>query len=304
MSDFIKISEEVYDDPKMLAVGPEGFSLYVKGLAYSKKHLLDGHVPTDALPLLGIGLKSVEKTAQALVARDLWERVEGGYRVKPERWSRWQRTKEQVEERREHWRDKKQKQRGKKGDKPAPSPEVSPGDKGGTPSETPQGTPLGSPAPVPITEPRVQSTELPSGSRTPAAGPDLVPLLGGWQPLGDWLDDPDLRRGLSRIEGNRSPGVAPVKAEQVGVLAEVLRTNHVALRDLVGVLDDPETKGWRKLEPEGVLRVWRRRLAEPSGNLHLRGNSGPRPKPRSQWTDEERAAHEAELDRIEAEVSR
>ncbi|GEM_PF-3357012 len=121
MTDFIKLSEEGWSDPKLLAVGPEGFTLYVKGLMYSKQHLLDGFVPTSALPLIGIGIKSPEKTAKALAApsADLWDAVEGGYRVKPERWARWQTTKADVEAVREGWRERKERERQKKADEKA-----------------------------------------------------------------------------------------------------------------------------------------------------------------------------------------
>lgn len=99
MSLFIRLSCEVLTDAKILAAGPEASWLWVRGLLYAKQHLTDGFVPDTALAIVGLGLApaKVRAAAKAIVAAGLWEECEGGWRVPPERWARWQTTREEVE---------------------------------------------------------------------------------------------------------------------------------------------------------------------------------------------------------------
>lgn len=98
-------------DVIFIQAGTEGFTLYFKGLMYSKIHLTDGVVPTSALPLIGIGIKNPKRTAQLLVDLHLWAECEGGYTVGFEKWSKHQTTKEEVDASREDARLRKQTQR-------------------------------------------------------------------------------------------------------------------------------------------------------------------------------------------------
>ena len=108
---YAKLYCEALTDPKLLMVGPEGFTLYVKGLLYAKQHLTDGRVPKAALALVGIGIQNPEQVAQLLVGSGLWVEEDGGYAVGCQRWAKRQQTKEQVEHDREQARLRKAKSR-------------------------------------------------------------------------------------------------------------------------------------------------------------------------------------------------
>lgn len=97
MSLYVKLQTEIITDAKILMAGPEGFCLWAKGLAYSKQHLTDGFIPKEVLPILGVGIKKVERIATLLVEVGLWEKVENGYTVGVEKWAKHQTTKEDVE---------------------------------------------------------------------------------------------------------------------------------------------------------------------------------------------------------------
>lgn len=95
---FIAVSTSFYQDPKMLEAGDGAMLLYLKGLAYSKEHLLDGYVPVTSLQLFGGKFRETRANADRLVSAGLWEETEGGWRVPYDRWCAWQTTKEQVED--------------------------------------------------------------------------------------------------------------------------------------------------------------------------------------------------------------
>jgi len=94
---YVKLQTEIITDAKILMAGPEGFTLWAKGLAYSKQHLTDGYIPQECLQILGVGLKKPEQIARKLCEIGLWENVEGGYTVGTDKWAKHQTTKEDVE---------------------------------------------------------------------------------------------------------------------------------------------------------------------------------------------------------------
>lgn len=95
---YVRIDTKALTNGKLLAAGPLAFALYVKGLLYSKDHLLDGFIPANALPILAIGMSDVGDVVHALVAQGLWVAAEGGWTVGSERWAEFQTTASQVEE--------------------------------------------------------------------------------------------------------------------------------------------------------------------------------------------------------------
>lgn len=99
---YIKLEDTILTDTVIMAAGPEGFTLWVKGLSYSGLHMLDGFVPEEALLLISIGIKSVKKTVQALLDLGLWIKVDGGYALGRDsagldKWSKHQTPKEFIE---------------------------------------------------------------------------------------------------------------------------------------------------------------------------------------------------------------
>jgi len=103
---YIRASTQALTDSKFLVTGPNGFTLYFKGLMYSKEHLLDGFVPHEAVALIGIGIPNVDAVIRSMIDVDLWRETEGGFTVTFERWSAYQTTKAEVEANREATRER------------------------------------------------------------------------------------------------------------------------------------------------------------------------------------------------------
>lgn len=119
---YIRLDTKALTNGKLLAVGPLGFALYVKGLLYSKEHMTDGFVPKSAVDLLAIGIKGVPKVIASLVTFGLWIECDGGWTVSPDRWAEYQQTAAQVAESREAAAERKRKSRERsQRDTPAPS---------------------------------------------------------------------------------------------------------------------------------------------------------------------------------------
>ena len=114
MSLYVRLDTLAATDPKLLAVGPNGFTLYVKGLCYSKDQLLDGFIPTSAIDLISVGIKHKQRSIDALLEHELWFIVPGGYTVTFTRWARHQTTKDEVEVTRSQNRERKRSERERK----------------------------------------------------------------------------------------------------------------------------------------------------------------------------------------------
>lgn len=65
------------DHPRALMVGAEGLGYWVKGLAYSRKHELDGAIPKQAIAALGVPAHML----QSLLAAGLWLDDGDHYRI-------------------------------------------------------------------------------------------------------------------------------------------------------------------------------------------------------------------------------
>lgn len=70
-----KVDDQLYSSPKWLAAPPRSRGLWVTAMSWSLSQLTDGHVPMQALPLLG----ARKPDAEALVKAGLWEHADGGY---------------------------------------------------------------------------------------------------------------------------------------------------------------------------------------------------------------------------------
>lgn len=78
---YVKIETSVPRHRKFLQAGPAACWLWVCGLAYCQEGLTDGHIPAEALPMLGVPLAQARKLADTLVRFGLWELIPGGWRV-------------------------------------------------------------------------------------------------------------------------------------------------------------------------------------------------------------------------------
>lgn len=171
--------DDAFSDSKEVMSIPKRYRLAAVGLwslcgSWSAAKLTDGFVPDQVLERLGARPVLVDVLVDPA---HLWAREVGGIRFT--NWSKWQRTRAQVEAYRAAQAEKKRKQRGGgKGAATSEDSEVSPGDTMGDnetcPPGTPQ-TPIPTPVPIPIT------TEVPSEATDPYApgisatpGADLV----------------------------------------------------------------------------------------------------------------------------------
>ena len=101
MSLFIRISTRIFDDPKVLEVGPNGLWLYLQGLCYAKENMTDGRIPKSALCRVRTGLKHSSSVVRALIESGLWEDHDEFWSVPADKWEKYQTTKAQVDQRRE-----------------------------------------------------------------------------------------------------------------------------------------------------------------------------------------------------------
>jgi len=93
---YVRLDTKALTNGKLLAAGPLAFTLYVKGLLYSKDHLLDGFIPANALPILVIGMDDAKPVVADLVKQGLWVETDGGWTVGSDRWAEFQTTASQV----------------------------------------------------------------------------------------------------------------------------------------------------------------------------------------------------------------
>jgi hypothetical protein len=93
---YVRLDTKALTNGKLLAAGPLAFALYVKGLLYSKDHLLDGFIPANALPILALGMDDAHCVVAGLVKQGLWVETDGGWTVGSDRWAEFQTTASQV----------------------------------------------------------------------------------------------------------------------------------------------------------------------------------------------------------------
>lgn len=105
---WVKLVDTFPDHPKVLAVGDHAAWLWVCGLCFASRHLTDGFIPEHALARL-TGLPKPRALAAKLVEQELWDVVEGGWRV--HNYMEKQRTREGVEGERAATRERVKKHR-------------------------------------------------------------------------------------------------------------------------------------------------------------------------------------------------
>ncbi len=79
---WVKIDDQFFTHPKVLAAGKDGRALFIAGLCYSASHLTDGLVPTAALGLVASSADVPRRsTAKRLVDVGLWHEVGDGWKI-------------------------------------------------------------------------------------------------------------------------------------------------------------------------------------------------------------------------------
>lgn len=90
-----KLDDGIYDKPKMNRLSDRAFRVYINSLAYSARHLTDGHIAAeDVRP----ELKGTPRTVQELVESGLWQVNGAGFVVND--YLKYNPSKAQIEERR------------------------------------------------------------------------------------------------------------------------------------------------------------------------------------------------------------
>lgn len=103
---YIRVDADFWDHPKAIAAGPDGRSLYLCALAWSRKQLTDGAVQAVVLPSLafktGLPIEAAQTAADRLVEVGMWERTADGWQIHD--YAEHQLTKADVDRQRAQWR--------------------------------------------------------------------------------------------------------------------------------------------------------------------------------------------------------
>lgn len=103
---YIRVDADFWDNPKAIAAGPDGRSLYLCALAWSRKQLTDGTVQAVVLPSLafktGLPIEAAQAAADRLVEVGMWKRTADGWEVHD--YAEHQQTKADVDRQRSQWR--------------------------------------------------------------------------------------------------------------------------------------------------------------------------------------------------------
>lgn len=182
---WFKVDDTLPFHAKVLAAGNPAMGLWVRAGAWCAQQLTDGHVPTHVARTMGTASQ-----AAALVKAGLWDVTPGGYAFHD--WSTEDRqpTREQVEDKRSTWREKKRRQRAKGTENTGRdqagrfvSPNMSPGD---TPEDSKGESPLSRPVPSRPYNSRRSTSESPvTRDDEPPQLETSVPrhvLPPGWMP--------------------------------------------------------------------------------------------------------------------------
>lgn len=157
---WVSLSDDFYDDPKLIDAGPLGLAQWVVGLTWCARNLTDGFIPARQIRRLldwdGVALEDADVTSEAvakeLVRCGLWDEVDGGYMVS--NYHKYQPTREQVLSKRAKDKARKQTRPGS-GGSPSAVPEESPEIPSGFHAESTRNpaAPLPPPSPLPETPP-------------------------------------------------------------------------------------------------------------------------------------------------------
>src|SRR5262245_25445896 len=83
MMAWVKVDDQFFRHPKVLAAGRDARDLYLVGLCYCAQGLTDGFIPAQAVRVLAAEaeIDSGPACAAQLVAVGLWEEAPGGYAI-------------------------------------------------------------------------------------------------------------------------------------------------------------------------------------------------------------------------------
>lgn len=91
---YAPLSAHYYLDDAIGEAGEKAEVLYCRGLAFCANVVSDGLISDRQILTIGVGLPGLAARADTLVKVGLWERVDGGYRVRS--WLKWNRSREEI----------------------------------------------------------------------------------------------------------------------------------------------------------------------------------------------------------------
>lgn len=128
---YAPLSAHYYKDDAIDEAGLDAELLYVRGLAFCADILSDGFISDRQLVrFVGVGMDDAPERAKRLVAADLWERTDGGYRVRS--WLGWNRSREEITQRQA--KDAERKAKGREGADSEPPDDGPPDNSGRSPN--------------------------------------------------------------------------------------------------------------------------------------------------------------------------
>jgi hypothetical protein len=77
---WVRLADDFYDHPKVIAAGAPAGWLWACSLAYANRYLTDGFIPSAVVRRL-VDADDPQRLAARLVDCGLWERADGGYQI-------------------------------------------------------------------------------------------------------------------------------------------------------------------------------------------------------------------------------
>lgn len=105
---WFKVDDGFWSHEKVIGLSPEAGWLWTRAGSYCAHQLTDGAVKAPILVLLG----GTADTAAELISAGLWDAVKGGYQFHD--WDKYQPTREEVESKREAWKERQRAARSKR----------------------------------------------------------------------------------------------------------------------------------------------------------------------------------------------
>ncbi len=102
---WFKVDDGFWSHPKTLTLSHRAIALWTRAGSYCGKHLTDGYVAANVLPML----QATPADADELCTNGLWRPVEGGWAFWE--WNQYQDTREVIQRRREAWKERAKRRR-------------------------------------------------------------------------------------------------------------------------------------------------------------------------------------------------
>ena len=78
---WVRLDDQWYDHPKLIALPELAQLLWVKGLTYAARYLTDGHLTAASADRLLASWRTSRTMAEKLVQAGLWEKTEAGFKI-------------------------------------------------------------------------------------------------------------------------------------------------------------------------------------------------------------------------------